>query len=483
MMNRNHPVLVSIAVLFLAALTAGWAPARPNLLFILVDDWGWRDVGYRGSTFYETPEIDQLAEEWARFDHCYTASPMCSPTRISILTGRGPERHGVTQWLAGSERAFTREGEAARVFCPKPQSSGIAAGEVTLGEALAEAGYATAFYGKWHLGSFKATGGPANHGFGEQVAVIEANRCAMFHPFRGVDYFPGSGAGDHYGDLLTDAAIEFVSARREAPFYLHLCYFSMHAPIASKPGMRAKFAKKAAGLPGLEADRTLQDHSHKPQKLRQDDAEYAGQLATLDRNIGRLVQALKEARKLDDTIIFLTGDNGGRSCFFQGHPTSNQPLRAGKTFLFEGGLRTPLLVHWPGNSKPGSTCDVPVTSVDFFPTILEMLGLPARPGQHLDGVSFASLFRGEELARDTFYWHFPHYQAEGSYPSSAIRKGRYKLIHDYHHDDGILFDLEADPEEQRDLSAARPELAAELKRELLGRLEETGAYIPMPRSE
>ncbi len=324
--------------LFLASTvfaSPAFAKKQPNVLFILIDDFGWKDVGYNGSTFYETPRIDSLANQWMRFDHCYTPSPMCSPTRVSILTGKNPARHGVTQWLAGRDTFYGRKGETPRVYCPVPQSSGIKDSETTLGEAFHEAGYETAFYGKWHMGKLKATGGPKNHGYDSQLAVIEENRCKMFYPFGDKKYFPDATAGDNFTDKLTDAAIDFVTVDRDQPFYLHLSHFAMHAPIASKPELRAKFEAKRKALPLLEQERMLDDYSHQPHRMRQDDPEYAGELATLDANIGRLVDALKAAGQYDNTIIILTGDNGGRATMNLPHSTSLQPIRGGKTFLFD----------------------------------------------------------------------------------------------------------------------------------------------------
>ncbi len=475
------PALVMAAAWMLSPFASLEAAERPNILFILIDDFGWYDVGYNGSTFYETPCIDGLAKDSFRFDRLYTPSPMCSPTRLSILTGKNPARHGVTQWLAGRDTPYTREGEEARVYCPKPQSSGIKEDEVTLGEVLQKAGYETAFYGKWHIGALKETGGPKRHGFDSQKAIIESNRCEMFYPFRGGRYFPDAKKGDNFTDLLTDAAIDFVTTERDQPFYLHLCHFAMHAPIASKPGLKEKFEKKAASLPPLEVDRILDDYGHKPQKMRRDDPVYAGELATLDTNIGRLVDALKESGQYENTIIVFTGDNGGRSSYFREHPTSIQPLRTGKTFIFEGGLRTPTLVRWPGHDSVGGSTEAAVTSMDFYPTLLEMAGLPLQPEQHVDGVSLVPLFEGGAIERDTLYWHFPHYQGEGSYPASAIRVGDFKLIHNYHHDDVLLYNVTDDPGETENLAAKMPEKADALQKQLVTYLEEAGAYIPRPK--
>lgn len=472
--------------LMLGLTSLAQANSKPNVLFILIDDFGWMDLGYNGSTFYETPRIDELAREWMRFDACYAPSPMCSPTRVSILTGKNPARHGVTQWLPGRDSEsprYVRKGEHPRVFCPKPLSSGIEEKEFTFGEAFQKAGYDTAFYGKWHMGALKETGGPRNHGYDSEVAIIESNRCSMFFPFKNPNYFPEAKEGDNFTDLLTDAAIEFVSRERERPFYLHLCHFAMHSPIESKAEWREHFESKAKALPSITNTEVLDEYAHKPQKLRQDDPEYAGELSTLDTNIGRTVEALKESGLYENTIIILTGDNGGRTSWFQDHPTSNQPLRTGKTFLFEGGLLTPLLIHWPGHSKPGMSTQVPVTSMDFYPTLLEMAGLDLLPEQHLDGVSLVPLFSGEEIPNRDLVWHFPHYQGEGSYPASAIRSGDFKLIRNYHHDDCLLFNVKVDPGETVDLFPTMLERAEELEGALTQFLSESGAVIPKEKTE
>lgn len=467
-------------ILYLALLVSTFATAdaeaeKPNVLFILIDDFGWYDVGYNGSQFYETPQIDELAKTWMRFDNCYTPSPMCSPTRISILTGKNPARHGVTQWLKGADYFFARQGEEQLVYCPGPQSSGIEDSEFTLGEAFQEAGYDTAFYGKWHMGNLKETGGPASHGYADQKAIIETNSCQLFDCAR---YFPGKAEkGDCYTDLLTDEAIEFVTAERDKPFYLHLCHFAMHAKIESKPELRAKFEEKAKRL-GIRSETALDDYSHQPHKLHQDSPEYAGELYNLDENIGRLIDVLKESGQYEKTIIIFTGDNGGRSTVNKPDATSVMPLRGGKTFLFEAGLKTPLLIHWPGHSESGLSTSVPVTSMDFYPTLLEMAGLEPKPEQHVDGTSLVPLFEGQPLQRDTFYWHFPHYQGEGSYPASAIRVGDFKLVRNYHHKDLLLFNLADDPDETRNLATSMPEKAKALDRKLMDYLKKTGAYLP-----
>ncbi|MGY5352795.1 sulfatase [Wenyingzhuangia sp. IMCC45533] len=454
---------------------------KPNVIFILVDDFGWNDVGYNGSTFYETPNLDKLSKEFMRFDRCYTPSPMCSPTRISIMTGKNPARHGVTQWLPGSDNWPKHSLEEQVVLCPKPKNKAINDSEVTLGETLQSSGYETAFYGKWHMGKFKLTGGPAKHGFDKQMAVVEANGCSMFYPFRGhPHYFPNAKEGDNFTDKITENAIKFVEKERDKPFFLYLAHFAMHAPIASKKPELEKFTKKANKLPKLtkEASKIHDPYAHQPYNKHQNSPDYAGELATLDENIGKLVQALKDKSLYDNTIIVITGDNGGRTAFFHSPPTAVYPLRGGKTFTFEGGLRTPLLIHWPGVTQPGMQSDKMVTSTDFYPTILEMIGLPLKTNQHLDGTSLVPLMKGKEIDRNTLYWHFPHYQGEGSYPSSAICQDQYKLIVNYHQQDVLLFDVYNDMGETKNLAELMPQKVVLMKSELDKYLASVGAVIP-----
>ena len=462
--------------LFLAGLVCGLEAAqnsqRPNILFILIDDLGWMDMGYNGSTFHETPHLDQFSREAMRFDSAYTASPMCSPTRVSIFTGKNPARTGITQYLPGWYSL------KFRTITPISNQY-MAEDEYTLGMAFKDNGYNTAFMGKWHMGPL-AFGGPEVHGFDTTAAIIEANRCSMFFPFRGMPYFPDAKEGDYFTDKLTDTAIEYLEKQRDedSPFFMYLAHFAMHSPIEAKQELYEKYEKKRAKLPPVEG---IKDpHSHKLLKARQDDPHYAGELENLDENIGRVLEALKDSGQYDNTIIVFTGDNGGRvSIWNQKHPTSNQPLRAGKTFLFEGGIKVPLIIHWPGVTKPGMHSDAPVNSADFYPTLLEMAGIQERKQRDIDGISITPLLEGKNLDRDEMYWHFPHYQGEGAYPSSAIRQGPYKLIHNYHYDNDLLFNLETDPYEKHDLLEQKPDLAAAMKFRLLQSLHAVSAKMPI----
>lgn len=486
-LSQRVLMIVTLSFALMVCTQSIYAESRkPNIVFILIDDLGWNDVGYNGSTFYETPELDQLAREFMRFDRCYTPSPMCSPTRTSIMTGKNPARHGITQWLPGLGKWPGHKLHEQVVLCPAPKVQGISKDELTLGEALQAAGYETGFFGKWHMGKLAETGGPKAHGFDAEVAVIEENSCAMFYPFRNhPEYFPDAEEGDNFTDLLTESAIEFIGEQRENPFFVYLAHFAMHAPIKSKEEELSYFTEKRKQLPILseKEGEVFDDYAHKPYKKRQDEPEYAGELKNLDENIGKIIQSLKDKGLYDNTIIIITGDNGGRTAFFHGPPTSVQPLRAGKTFTFDGGLRTPLLVHWPGVTKPDMQTDKMVTSTDFYPTLLEMTGLPQKPEQHMDGVSLVPLLKGKDINRKSLYFHFPHYQGEGSYPTSAICKGNYKLIVNYHQQDMLLYDIYNDIGETTNLVESKPGLAEKMKKELMTYLESAGAVIPQPNPD
>lgn len=457
----------------IGCLDAAQNSQRPNILFILIDDLGWMDMGYNGSTFHETPYLDQFSKDAMRFDSAYTASPMCSPTRVSIITGKNPARTGITQYLPGwYSKQFRTITPISTQYMSKE--------EYTLGMAFKDNGYNTAFMGKWHMGPLDF-GGPKEHGFDTTAAIIEANKCSMFYPFRDVPYFEDAKEGDYFTDKLTDTAIDYLNEQKDAdrPFFMYLAHFSMHAPIEAKQELYEKYEKKRAKLPPVE---NLKDpYSHKLLKARQDDPHYAGELENLDENIGRVINALKENGQYENTIIVFTGDNGGRVSIWinQAHPTSNQPLRAGKTFVFEGGIKVPLIIHWPGVTQPGMTSGIPVNSADFYPTFLAMASIQERKQKNIDGISIAPLLKGKTLDREEMYWHFPHYQGEGAYPSSAFRQGPYKLIHNYHYDHDLLFNLETDPYEAHDLLDQKPDLAAAMRIRLIESLHAVSAKMPI----
>ena len=430
-------------------LAAEGAPARPNFVFFLVDDLGWRDVGCYGTKFYETPHIDRLAAEAMRFTDAYAACCVCSPTRASILAGKYPARLNLTDWIPGHRR------RNAKLLVPKFNQQ-LPLEEVTIAEALKEAGYAAASIGKWHLGG--AGYYPDKQGFDVNVAGTHKGQPpSYFHPER-IPTMPASYDGKYLTDALTDEAEKFIQANRSRPFFLYFPYYAVHTPIQGKKDVAAKYAAKAP------------DGGQK-------NAAYAAMIEGVDDSVGRVVQKLAELKIADRTVIIFMSDNGGLAGV-----TSNAPLRAGKGTLYEGGIREPMIIKWPGATKPGSVCAAPVTSTDFYPTVLEMAGLPPRPKQHVDGVSLAALLKQTGgPRREALYWHYPHYHR--TLPGGAIRRGDWKLIEYY--EDGRLevYNLKDDPSESKDLAAAMPDRAAEMRKMLADWRQAVGARMSTPNPD
>lgn len=455
-----------------------------NLIMILMDDMGWKDLGCYGSTFYETPNLDRLAAEGVRFTDAYAACPVCSPTRASVMTGKYPARLGVTHYIgAGPERGK---------LIGAPYVDHLSLDEQSLAAALQEGGYRTWHVGKWHLGGEAYF--PQHHGFDVNVAGCHMGqpKYGYFSPYR-IPHLADGPTGEYLTDRLTDEAIRLISEPSEKPFFLNLWHYAMHTPIQSpSEELTAKYERKARDL-GLDRMQTFEEGDYFPaehkkdqrirRRLIQSDPRYAAMIENLDANIGRLLTALEETGQADNTVIVFTSDNGGLSTS-EGSPTCNAPLQEGKGWMYEGGVREPLIVKWPGVTQPGTVCAVPVTSTDFYPTFLELAGLPPLPEQHMDGVSIAPLLRGGEAPdREAIYWHYPHYGNQGGTPGSSIRAGDYKLIEFFEDGRLELYDLREDLEEQHNLAEARPELAAELQANLKRWRERIEALIPAPNPD
>ncbi len=452
-------------------------PSRPNFVFILIDDLGWRDLGCYGSEFYETPRLDRLAQEGMRFTDAYAACPVCSPTRASILTGKYPARVGITNFIGGRAQG--------RLLCA-PYLDHLPLSEQSLASALRDAGYRTYHVGKWHLG--KDPYCPANHGFEKVVAGGPQGMptSGYFSPYN-LPNLPDGPEGEYLTDRITDDAIRFIQDNGDAPFFLYMSYYAVHIPIQVPEQWVEKYERKAREL-GLDKQTALIEGEffpceHKKDKrivrrVIQSDPTYAGMVENLDWNIGRLLDALDACGVADNTVVFFTSDNGGLATA-EGSPTCNAPLAEGKGWMCEGGVREPLLVRWPGVIPAGAVCAEPVTSPDFYPTMLEMAGLPLLPEQHVDGVSFTPLLRGEtRLDRDAIFWHYPHYSNQGTTPGSSVRCGDYKLI-EYFEDGRLeLYNLREDVSEQRNLAEDKPQLARELQALLADWRADVSACIP-----
>ncbi len=449
---------------------------QPNILFILIDDLGARDLACYGSSFYDTPRLDALADEGLRFTDAYASCPVCSPTRASLLSGKYPARVGVTNYIGG---------HAVGRLCDVPYFWQLPESEYTLAAALRDGGYQTWHVGKWHLGDWPT---PEFHGF-------EVNRagCGWGHPRHGyfspwgIPGYPDGPDGQYLTDRLTDDALTLLRARDpQRPFFLHLSHYAVHTPIQAPADLTGRYRAKAAELgldeseafvPGAPFPCRHKQHQRIRRRRFQGDAAYAAMIANLDHNLGRVFDVLEEEGLADDTLVVFTSDNGGLATA-EGAPTCNAPLAEGKGWMYEGGIRVCQLARWPGVITAGSTCTEPTTSPDWYPTLLAAAGLPQREDQHEDGVDISPLLRGEPHERGPIFWHFPHYGNQGGTPAAAVRDGDWKLIRffeDKHHE---LYNLREDLEEQRNLAATEPERTRGLSERLTAWQQEVEALIP-----
>ncbi|MDE5416749.1 sulfatase [Labilibaculum sp. DW002] len=461
----------------------------PNIVFILVDDLGWSDLACYGSDFYETPNLDLLASEGIKFTNAYASCPVCSPTRASILTGKYPARLDITDWIPG--RQATHAATSGQKLLPQDFKEEMSLEEYTVAEALKDNNYKTFFAGKWHLGE-GSTYWPEYQGFDINKGgwKVGSPKGGYFSPYLNPRLQDGP-EGEYLTDRLTDESINFLKDNKKNPFFLYLSYYTVHNPLNAKPKVIEKYRKKAKQL-GINKEDRFVDRSELKnvfgkgrfrERLVQDHAVYAAMVESMDENIGRLLQQIKALNLDDNTLIIFTSDNGGLSTS-EGSPTSNLPLRGGKGWLYEGGIREPLIVKWNGITKRGSVCETAVTSADFYPTILDVVGLQALPQQHPDGISLVPLLQDQDsLIRDAIYWHYPHYSNQGGRPGGAIRSGKYKLIEFYEDMHVELYDLQDDMEERVNLANKYPKIVLDLKSKLHRWREEIHAKMPMLNPE
>lgn len=458
------------------------AARKPNILFILADDLGWTDVGCYGSSFYDTPNIDRLAAEGVRFTSGYTTCQVCSPTRASIMTGKYPARMDTTNYF-GAPQPDSVEVNRKRnhPMLPARYLEHLPEGEVTIADALKEAGYRTFFAGKWHLGPEPGFW-PEDHGFDVNKGGHERGG-----PYGGDKYFSPYGNprledgpdGEHLPIRLANEAAQFIEDNQDNPFLAYLSFYSVHTPLMARDDLLKKYQAKHAEQ-GLEE--IWGEEGERKVRLIQEHAVYAGMVEALDEGVGIVLDQLKALELENDTLVFFFSDNGGLSTS-EGHPTSNLPLRGGKGWMYEGGIRVPLIVKWPGVTQAGATCDKPVICADFYPTILEACELPLRPEQHTDGKSFTPLLREEDFERGPIFWHYPHYGNQGGWPSGAVREGDWKFIENYETGEEQLFNLHLDLSEQYNLVETHPERATHL-RQLLHRFhQDTDAKMPTPNPD
>jgi arylsulfatase A-like enzyme len=434
------------------------APGKLNVVVILADDLGWADLGCYGSTFYETPALDKLATQGMRFTQAYAAANICSPSRAALMTGKWPARLHTTNFFGGNRRG--------KLLPPEYRQS-LPTEETTIAEAFGKQGYRTAIAGKWHLGGKGSQ--PADHGF----EVVIGAHCG-----------PGKGPEDdpHFSTFLSTEAAKFIEESKDKPFFLYLPLHSVHVPLKTRPELLKKYTDKAAKLPPPQGPREGLEHEHKL-RLVQDHPVYAGMMQEMDEAVARVLNKLDELKLADRTVVLFTSDNGGL-CTAEGWPTSNLPLRAGKGWNYEGGLRVPCLVRLPGHIAPGSMCDTPVITCDIYPTMIELAGLTMPAEQKVDGVSIATLLEGKgPLPERTLFWHYPHYSNQGGRPGGAIRTGTSKLIEFFEDSNIELYDVVKDIGEKSDAAPAQQDQAEAMRKTLADWRKAIDAQMPTPNPE
>ena len=468
-------------LLLIAACLAAPDEPSPNVLLIVVDDLGANDLGCTGSTYYETPRIDALAAAGVRFSQAYASCPVCSPTRAALFTGRHPVRVNITDWIPGQNRTGR--------FGHVEDRDELALEEVTLAELLKEHGYRTFFAGKWHLGGLGFY--PTEQGFDVNLGGNHKGSPpgGYYAPWKNPT-LEARADGEYLTDRLAAETADYVTRVAAdpagGPFFASLCFYSVHTPITADRTTVDHFREKGDRLFDSPTP-TLPEAGGGNAAVtrgRQDDPAYASMVAAVDRGVGTVLDALAATRATENTVVIFTSDNGGLSTLPRRRrvgPTCNSPLRAGKGWLYEGGVRVPLIVAGPG-VRAGVVDDAPAISTDLAPTALALCGLPARPDLHADGVSLAPILTGAgDLEPRDLVWHYPHYHGSGWTPGAAVRRGDWKLIEFYETDTAELYDLANDPGESRDLSATNPALRDELRAALRDWQEEMGAAMPVEK--
>lgn len=477
--NRSLLLLTGSVFLSTTACKHEEPKKKPNVLFILADDLGYTDLSCMGSKYYETPNIDQIAKNGMVFTNGYAACQVCSPSRASILTGKFPARHGITDWIGEKSGEAWRTMGRHNKLLPAEYVHNLPLEYITLPEAMKAAGYNTFFAGKWHLGSKGHW--PEDNGFDINKGGWDAGGPVggYFSPYKNPN-LPDGPAGENLETRLANETVKFLDANVDHPFFAYLSFYAVHAPIQTTDSKWKKYRDKAESM-GI-ADQGFAMERHLPYRLHQDNPVYAGLVESMDDAVGLVLNELKKLGLDKNTIVIFTGDNGGVTSG-DAYSTNNAPLRGGKGYQWEGGIREPYFIEVPWMNLNGKTCDTPVSSTDFYPTILDLAGLPLRPDQHKDGVSLLPLLKGGTIPERALIWHYPHYGNQGGDPSSIIRRGDWKLIHYYEDDHEELYNLKTDLSETTDLAAQHPEIVKALHTELFDYLNKVGAKFPQKDPE
>ena len=450
------------------------AKKKTNFVFFLVDDMGMMDLGTYGSTFHETPNIDKLAQSGMKFNHGYAACPVCSPTRASILTGRHPVRVDITDWIPGLPNRKTN-----KLLHPDDREN-LALEEVTVAEELEKHGYQTFFAGKWHLGNEGHW--PTDQGFDYNIGGHHRGSPpgGYYSPWTNPT-LESKRKGEYLTERLTEESIHFLESReKEKPFLLYLSYYNIHTPVQAYKKQIDRYEKKAQEF---SSETPTRNEHEALTRMRQDNPALASMVAAVDDSVGALLEKLGELRLADDTVIIFFSDNGGLSTKEKPGPGCNFPLRAGKGWLYEGGVREPTIVRAPGVTQAGSICENPVVSMDFFPTMLDLAGLPLKPNLHMDGRSLLPELTGKKGKARTLYWHYPHYHGSTWKPGASIRDGKWKLIKFYDYEKVELYNLIKDPFEKNDLSQKNSQKTRELEEKLVAWQTKMKAKLPRPNPD
>lgn len=434
--------------------------STPNVVVFLVDDLGYMDVGANNpATFYETPNINKLAASGMRFTDGYAANPVCSPTRFSLMTGKYPTRYDATNFFSGKRGGM---------FAPAPMNDRMATEEVTIAELLKSRGYATFFAGKWHLGPSKEFY-PQNQGFDANIGGYHRGGPytgkKYFAPFENPEIAEESPDGDHLPDRLARETAKFIDAHKDGPFLAYLSFYSVHTPLIGRPDLVKKYQAKAAAIEGDQFANEEQIFGDKPRKVRvlQKHAVYAAMVEAMDQAVGKVLEQIDASGITDNTIVIFTSDNGGLSTS-EGSPTSNLPLRGGKGWVYEGGIREPWIIRYPGVTRAGRVSEHPICSIDLYPTVAAAAGVNVE--HPIDGIDITPLLRGQTLNDRSLFWHYPHYSNQGGIPSGAIREGDWKLLERYEDGRVHLYNLRDDIGEQVDLANEMPTRVSEMRSRL-----------------
>lgn len=480
----NNPTLIAFLLLALSISSmanSAEGPANPginnppNFVVILVDDLGYMDIGANNpNCFYETPFIDQLASTGMRFTDGYAANPVCSPTRYSLMTGKYPTRVQATNFFSGR-----RSGK----FNPAELNDKMPLEEITIAEALKAQGYATFFAGKWHLGPSEEYY-PQNRGFDINIGGYHRGGPytgkKYFGPFENPQIKIESPPGDHLPDRLARETASFIDKNKDKPFLAYLSFYSVHTPLMGRADLVEKYQQRAATISGEEFGPEEQVIGDKPRKVRlvQKHAVYAAMVEAMDQAVGKVLKQLDDSGVADNTVVIFTSDNGGLSTS-EGLPTSNLPLRGGKGWVYEGGIREPWIFRYPGITRPGSRSSQPICSIDLFPTLAAIAGIEF--DHEVDGIDIRPALNGGALHRKSLFWHYPHYSNQGGFPGGAIRESDFKLVERYEDGRVQLFNLKDDIGESNDLASEMPEQVNQMRKQLHAWYQSVGARFLEPK--